>query len=124
MGTYIKDNGPMTKQMDKEYTSIKMELNISGHGKMIFRTGTECKHGLTTLNIKEIMSMAKSKGEVFIIGPINPSTKGNGKTTKYTGMGYTNGLMVGNIKVNGFKIICKEKEYTLGRMEGSIKDNT
>lgn len=34
-----------------------------------------------------------------------------------------NGLMEGDIKVNGFKIICKEKEFTLGRMEEDTKGN-
>ena len=47
----------------------------------------------------------------------------NGKTEKWMGLGYVNGLMELNIQVNGKIVRRKGKELWIFQMEVSTKDN-
>ena len=45
-----------------EYTTIQMELNTKGTGKMIFRISLVKKFGRMEVNIQDFMKKGKNKG--------------------------------------------------------------
>jgi hypothetical protein len=59
----------------------------------------------------------------YISGMMDLCMMVNGLKTKLVEKVFMYGQMVADTKVNGKTIICMEKEYTLGKMGESMKEN-
>ena len=79
----MKEIGEMIGQMDMEYISIRMELDMKETGGMISNTVKESKLGMTGVGTLATTWMARSTAKDITNGMMVQSTRENGKKTKY-----------------------------------------
>jgi hypothetical protein len=92
-------------------------------GKMIYKMVLELNLGVMGANLKVVIKKEWSMVVDYISGMMDQCMMVNGLKTKLAEKVFMCGQMVADTKVNGKTIICMEKEYTLGKMAESMKEN-
>jgi len=116
--------GLTIKQMVQVFTSTLTARCTKVSGKMIFNTAKALRPGQIKADMKASMLLAENMESEAISGTTEASTQVTGVKTRLVVLVSTLGLMVGDTKVSGWKIIWKALEFTYGTMEECIKVNT
>ena len=96
--------GWMTKLMDLEFTSIKMDQNMKENGLKINNTGKERKFGRMVLNLKVTTRLGRKKVKENFNGQMDRCTKANSKVIVFMALDSIDGQMAEHITDNGKKM--------------------
>ena len=120
MEIFIREIFQKGNFMEKENYKQK-NTNILDLGQILKCMATEFKSLRILLNILDISILEKRMEMVFINFKMEIHIKGNLKIILLEVMVSINGLMGMNMKDNGNKIKCGEREYLNGQMEIGFK---
>ena len=87
-----RESGQMIRQMEEEFTDIKMVRLTMDTGKRIFSTVKELRNGQMGVTIRESILKAKSTGTDNTFGQMARNTKENGLRTRSQDLESTLGL--------------------------------
>lgn len=122
MEIHMMDNGKLTKPTDLVFIIIIQVQYTKDIGLKIFKMGLEFKFGLTTVNIKELISMVKNMETENIHGQMEVTIKENGIIIKSKVVENIFGAMVEVIKAIGKIIKCMDTECIFGKTVEDTKE--
>jgi len=122
MAIYLMEIGPTIRQMALEFTIIRMVLSILANGKTIYSTERDKKFGLMVVNTKGVTGLARNTATANISGLMAQTTTEIGSITKFRERVLITGWMDVATLAIGRTIICMDRAFTVGKMEGDTKE--
>lgn len=114
----------MTRPMDTEFTSIRMEPGTRVNGEMISSTDKAKKSGPIIQCMRATITKGRSTVRDYTSGKMAQDTMETGLKTELKDSENTNGKTAGATLVSGKIIICTVKEFTPGLTAEDTKVNT
>lgn len=114
-------NGLTIKLTELEYIDMLMELFMREIGLLTNNKVLEKRIGLMVLVTKAITTRARNMALVLFIGPMEQSSKANGKITKCMEEVCSNGQTAESTKENIILTRSKVMESLLGQMVANMK---